>query len=217
MGLAFTRQTGMMLLFMSLPGPVLAGNFLDWWLTPDQQGRFYFQRDDFQRAARAFEQIDWKAAAYYHAGDFANAAAYYAKVDTPAGFFNLGNSFAKQEKLALAIEAYKAALAAQPDFPEAAFNLDWVEGLLELDEKEYDAGKGTEGKLLADRTVFDERGGKGEDEVTTQEFQAVNGLTDQQIQDMWMRRVQTTPGDFLALKFSYQVSGRDPDTEEASK
>ena len=35
------------------------------------------------------------------------------------------------------------------------------------------------------------------------------GLSDEQLQEMWMRRVQTTPGDFLALKFAYQLQAGD--------
>ena len=42
------------------------------------------------------------------------------------------------EANAEAIAAYKQALSLQPEFPEAAFNLEWVEGLLAQDNKEYD-------------------------------------------------------------------------------
>ena len=44
--------------------PATAG-FLDWWLTPDQQGRLFYQRGDYQRAARMFENEPWKAQALY--------------------------------------------------------------------------------------------------------------------------------------------------------
>jgi hypothetical protein len=35
------------------------------------------------------------------------------------------------------------------------------------------------------------------------------GLTDQQIESIWMRRVQTTPTEFLKIKFSYQLQDRE--------
>ena len=31
------------------------------------------------------------------------------------------------------------------------------------------------------------------------------GLTDAQLEALWMRRVQTTPGEFLRLKFGFQL------------
>ena len=187
------------------PTSASAADFLDWWLTPDQQGRFYFERGEYQKAARAFEQPEWKAIAFYNAGDFANAAALFATLESPQGYFSLGNALAKQEKLEPALNAYQRALDLKPDFPEAKFNLDWVSGLLELAQKEYDDAGGTGGKLGADRIVFDERGAKGQGEMSAQQVQAQQGLSDEELRDMWMRRVQTTPGDFLRFKFAYQL------------
>ncbi|MGI9381751.1 MAG: tetratricopeptide repeat protein [Methyloligellaceae bacterium] len=192
------------------PSPALAEGLIDWWLTPDQQGRLYFERGDYQKAARSFEQSEWKAVAFYKAGDFANAAALYANIRTAEGQFYLGNALAKQEKLAPAVAAYKQALELKPNFPEAKFNLEWVEGLLKLARKEYDDAGGTGGKLEADRIVFDKRGAKGKGEMSAQQVQAQKGLSDQELREMWMRRVQTTPGDFLQLKFSYQLQAQEP-------
>ncbi len=192
-----------------LPTPALAGGFVDWWLTPDQQGRLYFERGDYQKAARSFEKAEWKGMAFYKAGDFANAAALFARDESPDGFLRLGNALARQEKLAPAVDAYRRALQLRPAFPEAAFNLDWVEGLLKLAQKEYDDAGGTGGKLEADKIVFDKRGSQGTGEMTAQQLQAQKGLSDEQLREMWMRRVQTTPGDFLRLKFAYQLSAQE--------
>lgn len=194
-------------LVVMLATPVRAG-FLDWWLTPDQQGRLYFERGDYAQAARLFEAPDWKARAFYMAGDFANAAALYQNSDTPEDLLNLGNALAKQEDLEGAIDAYHRALAAKPDFPEATFNLDWVAGLKELDDKEYDDSGGTGGKLKADRTVFDDKANEAQSEVSAREFQSSEGLSDAELQDMWMQRVQTTPADFLRFKFAYQENAQ---------
>ena len=128
--------------------------------------------------------------------------------------FNLGNALSKQEKLDEAIAAYEQALALQPDFPEAVFNLDWVTGLKEVDEKEYDDAGGTGGNLKADRTVMDETGAKAQTEISDREFKADSGMTDEQLQSMWMQRVQTTPADFLQFKFSYQLGQQEQAASE---
>lgn len=192
-----------------LPVPAFADGFADWWLTPDQQGRWHFERGNYQDAARLFERQDWKALSFYKAGDFANAAQFFEKDESAQGRFYLGNALAKQEKLALAVQAYNQALKLQPEFPEARFNLEWVEGLLKLDEKEYEDVGGTGGKLGADRMVVGKQGNQAKSEVSTRELQSEKGLSDQEVRDMWMRRVQTTPGDFLAYKFSYQFSNQE--------
>lgn len=179
---------------------------LDWLLTPDQQGRLWLERGEPLRAARAFEDPLWKGVAYYAAKDFASAGAAFAGLETAPGRFRYGNALAQQERLPEAIAAYHAALAMQPEFPEAAFNLEWVQGLLELDQKEYEDAGGTGGKLGADKIVFDERGAKGKGEMTTDEARA-EGLSEAELRELWMRRVQTTPGDFLRLKFALQGDG----------
>jgi hypothetical protein len=92
----------------------------------------------------------------------------------------------------------------QPDFAEAQFNRDWVGGLYELSQREYDDSGGTGGKLGADDFVISDRADNAQQTMTAEEA-ASQGLSDEQIEQLWMRRVQTTPGDFLAYKFSFQA------------
>lgn len=211
MGLRMTRLAALLAVLLLWPAAARADSFLDWWLTPDQQGRLYFERGEYQTAARMFENAEWKAIAFYKAGDFTNAAELFAKTETATGRLYLGNALARQEKLAEAAAAYKQALDLQPDFQEARFNLEWVEGLLALDKKEYDDAGGTGGKLGADRVVVDERGAKAKGEVSVQELKSAEGLSDEDLRAMWMRRVQTTPGDFLRLKFNDQLNRQAED------
>ena len=191
------------LLILMLLGATACAPPLDWFLTPDQQGRLWFEHDGPVRAARSFEDPLWKGIAYYAGEDFASASAALAAIDTARAKFQYGNALARQERLPDAIAAYERALELRQDFPEAAFNLEWVRGLLELDEKEYEDAGGTGGKLEADKVVFDEQGEKGKGEMTAEAARA-QGLSETQLREMWMRRVETTPGDFLRLKFSYQ-------------
>ena len=178
--------------------------FVDWWLTPDQQGRVLFERADYAQAAQRFADPLWKGLAYYASEDFVSAATWFAQVDTAYGYFYLGNAMAHQDRLEEALASYDKALALDPEFGEAQFNRDWVQGLYDLSQKEYDDYGGTGGKLGADDFVFDDRAKNAEQTMTEAEAKA-QGMTDDQIESMWMRRVQTTPAQFLETKFSYQL------------
>ena len=185
---------------------------VDWWLTPDQHGYRLYQKGDYAEAARAFEDPLWKGMSFYAAQEFASASAMLAPIDTAYARFQLGNSFAQRDMLAEAMAAYQQALEMQSPYPEAEFNLKWVSGLLALEEQDYDDYGGTGGQLGADGFVFDDRAENAEQTMTAAEA-ASQGLNDSQIEEIWMRRVQTTPGDFLAYKFAYQLS--DAETVDA--
>jgi len=195
---------GWLLALLLFSSPASA-DFLDWWLTAEQRAVRDYQAGEYLAAARRFEDPCRKALAYYAAEQFAQAAFILEDLDTPEAAFYRGNAFAQQDRLADAAAAYRQALELRPDFVEAAFNLDWVQGLLEIEGKEYDDHGGTGGKLGADKVVFDDRARNAQDTVTADELRREAGLSDQQLEEMWMRRVQTTPGDFLRLKFDYQL------------
>jgi Ca-activated chloride channel family protein len=68
---------------------------------------------------------------------------------------------------------------------------------------EDDAG-GTGGKLEADEIVFDNTGRTskvGNEQVTGGD----TGLTDARMRDLWLRRVETKPADFLRARFARQL------------
>ena len=182
--------------------------FIDWWLTPDQQGRVLFERGEYALAAQRFADPLWKGMAYYASEDFVSAATWFAQVETPYGRFYLGNAMAHLDRLEEALAAYDEALALQPAFAEAKFNRDWVKGLYDLSQKEYDDAGGTGGMLGADDFVFDDRA-KNSEQTMTEAEATQQGLTDEQIESIWMRRVQTTPAEFLEIKFSYQLMQGD--------
>ncbi len=167
-----------------------------------------YERGDYANAAQRFTDPMWKGLAYYASQDFSSAAALFATLETADGYFYLGNAYAHADKLTEANDAYLAALKLRPDFAEAAFNQEWIAGILEIENREYEDAGGTGGKLAADEIVFDDKASNAKGEMTVEQAQA-QGLSDQQLQEMWMRRVRTTPGDFLELKFAYQLQQQE--------
>jgi Ca-activated chloride channel homolog len=175
---------------------------IDLWLTPDQQGRYDFERGDFRSAAEQFQDPLWKGIASYRSGDLEAAATQFARVDTAAGYFNLGDAYAHLGQLEQAAARFQEALRLRPDGREIQENLELVQALIvkKGKKKEEEPPEGEEPNLKPDEVKFDEQGKKGKagqvDRVP---------LSDDQIRDLWMRRLQTTPSGFLRLKFAIQA------------
>lgn len=179
--------------------------FVDLWLTADQQGQRAFDRGDYTAAARQFEDPLWKGTAYYLEQDFSSALAEFAAVDTAEGWFNRGNSLAHLERYEEATEAYSRALELQPDFPRAEANLKYMEPFLQL---EFEGGEmGTVGRdAAADDVVFDaDQDRLNEEGIDTVSEGGEQMLTDQQMAELWLRQVDTSPTSFLRYKFAYQA------------
>lgn len=187
--------------------------FIDLWLTADQQGQGAFDQSDYAEAALRFEDPLWKGTAYYLEQDFASALAEFAKVDTAEGWFNRGNALAHLERYEEAVEAYERALELQPDFPRAEANLTYMQPFLPL---EFEGGEmGTVGRdAAADEIVFDANQDRlneeGVDTVMEGDQQMVS---DEQLAQMWLRQVDTSPTPFLRYKFAYQAQMGDVSAE----
>lgn len=183
------------------------GGWLDLWLTPDQQGRYYFETLDYRTAAQRFRSPLWKGVSCYRSGDFDAAVAQFAMVETAQGYFNLGNAYAHLGKLEQAAASFEAALQRQPADKEARENLALVRTLLDAQaaKKKEESPEGDEPTFDPDAITVDEKGKEGKVGEVGQK-----SLSDEQIQDLWMRRLQTTPSDFLRLKFAIQAQGREP-------
>ncbi|MFP6656025.1 MAG: hypothetical protein VCB25_10395 [Myxococcota bacterium] len=179
----------------------------DWFWTADQQGRYWLARDEPLRAARSFEDPLWKGLAYYQAGDFKSSSVALAQLETATGRFRYANALARQERLAEARIVYQQVLDLAPEFSEAKFNLAWVQGLLDIDGKRASEAGGGPRQPVADDFALDQQAAAATAESTIRQIRE-QGLSEADRRAMWMRRVQTTPADFLRLKFAYQDQAR---------
>ena len=100
----------------------------------------------------------------------------------------------------------------RPEYQDAAFNRDLIQALIDRQkEEEEDYAGGTGGQLEADEIVVDEKGKKGEAAEMTQMEEAA--LSDEQMAELWMRRLQTTPANFLRMKFAFQAAKREAEKQ----
>ncbi len=123
-------------LLLAMPRPVYAFEFMDLWLTTDQQGARLLQQDQPAAAAEHFADPQWQGIAQYQAGNYADAASSFNHGDRPADHFNRGNALAKNGDLEAALDAYETALERQPEMPEALQNKALIEDLLRQQQEQ---------------------------------------------------------------------------------
>lgn len=201
--LAVLLMAPMLLRAEGAPG-ISAGRWQDLWRTPDQQAQRLFDAGDYSGAAARFTDPMHIGTAWYRAGEFERAAAAFGQLTSVEGQFNRANALLLQGQYEDAIAAYGQALAQRPDWQPALENREIALARRErLAPPEDDAG-GTGGMLEADEIVFDTTGrtNNAEGEQTTEGGTAMN---DAAMREMWLRRVETRPADFLRARFASQL------------
>ena len=165
--------------------------------TSDQMGYKLYQKKEYLKAAKSFENLSFKGASFYRKGEFKEAKALYQNLSDKEGKYNFGNANVMLGLYDPAIEAYELALKMDPNFKEAKENLIVAKARKILKEPENDGEQGV-GELGADEIVFDNKEGKGVDDDQSAQQEAESGNPN------WLDRLQTGPKDFLKNKFRYQ-------------
>ncbi len=176
--------------------PSHAASLIDYFATPDQQGRWYFERGDYKTAAARFADPTWKGLSFYRAGDYGNALTEFSRLDTANGYFLQGNAQAHLKKYEAAVKSYDNALHARADFPEAKANRALVAALIPKPEDESDEEPPD---IPPDEVKFDDKGKRGKEKTMSPEM--VRKLT----ADLWMKNLQVSPGEFLRQKFQIEA------------
>ncbi|MCS7467362.1 tetratricopeptide repeat protein [Stieleria sp. ICT_E10.1] len=171
------------------------------WFTADQQGQRLMNRGQFEAAARTFRDPMRIGVAWYRAGEFEKAEQAFARVGSAESEFNRGNCLILRGKYDAAVERFDRALEHRPGWSDATINRDLA--VARADRIRQEGGEMGDQKLGADEIVFD-KNKSSEGENT--ESKAAQPLSDSAMQELWLRRVQTKPRDFLKAKFAYQLA-----------
>ena len=114
-------------LLLLMPRPVYAFEFIDLWLTPDQQGERLLQQKQPAAAAEKFTDPQWQGVAQYQAGNYTEAASRFNQGDRAADHYNRGNALTQNGDLEAALDAYETALERQPEMSQALQNKALIE------------------------------------------------------------------------------------------
>jgi Ca-activated chloride channel family protein len=189
----------------SVAAPQAQAGPIDWFLTPDQQGRLDFENKRFEEAADHFVDPMWKGIAAYHAGNYQEAAESFARVQSVEALLNLGNAYVKAREYALAVDAYKLAVAEAPDHEAARRNLEVAQYIVKyLNAVRLASDTGDETELGADGFKFDNTVDEGTEIVITDASRLESSSEDQ-----WMRAVDTESSEFLRIKFAVEAEAAE--------
>jgi Ca-activated chloride channel family protein len=179
------------------------------WLTPEQQAQKLMEAGHYAEAAELFPDSFRKGIALFRAGEFEAAGIAFSGVTFAESHFNRGNALIFQGKYEDAMKAFDQALLQRPDWKEAKENREIAR--LRAERLKQEGGEGTGGKLEADDYVFNEGGDKkaGQEQDEVVQMDGGEKLSDEELRALWLRRVQTNPGDFLRSKFAYQLQQRE--------
>lgn len=186
------------LAFGALPRPAQAAQWqwLDLFVTHDQQGRWQIEHGNYKAAAGRFDDPMWKGRAQYLAGDYAGALDTFSRLETAQSYFYIGNTLAHLDDYAGAIKAYDNALKLQPSLAQAAANRAYLQTLLARD-KQNDADPEED---PPDQVQVDKKKGRG----TT----AVIEAAPRPAEDAWMRNLNTSPAVFLQQRFEQESAAK---------
>jgi Ca-activated chloride channel family protein len=177
---------------------------VNFWETPEQRGDALFRAAKFDESAKHYTDPARIGAAQYRNGDFEAAAKTFARVPGAVGAFNQGNAWLMHGKYDAAIASYDRALEFRSGWKDAEENRAIAQA---RQAKIAAAGKDREKEATEaykpDEIVFD---AKRQNKKAKPVELAEGEVSDEALRATWLRRVQTTPGDFLRAKFAYQAA-----------
>jgi len=177
----------------------------EFWRTANQRGEALMKEKKFAEAAKAFHDPLRIGIAQYRDGQFEAAAGTFARVPGAEGAYNAANAWLMHGQYEKAIGLYDRALSMRKDWKDAVDNKAVAiarRDRMTISEKEREK-EATEA-YDPDNITFDNKGG---DEQKKDEQKPMEGEgKDAALQATWLRRVKTTPAQFLKAKFAWQAS-----------
>ncbi|MBY8084888.1 VWA domain-containing protein [Vibrio fluvialis] len=190
--------------------------WLNLWLTPNQQGEWWFNRGEFVKAAVAYQSPINKGIAYYYAGEFTLAQAVFMQSDSNLGRYYAASALARQREYIAARQLLRSLSTKEEIEPslkaDAEHNLAVIDGLIE----EINQASASQANSVGDQETSIElpddqpQTAEGADEQTTQDkmirdkLSADQILGDPQLAQVWLKRVEASPQRFLQAKFQMQ-------------
>lgn len=204
--------------------------WMDLWLTPDQQGQWYFNKEEYSKAAQNYQDPIRKGVAFFYAQQYQLAQTAFMQVDTNTARFNAANALVGQREYVAARDMYQFLLDQDPDNRNAQHNLDIVQAVIDyindFSQGQADSAEGSQEQSteLPDDEPQTADGVEEEvmaDKMKSETLSAEDILASQEVADKWLKRVEANPAQFLQVKFQIQLLAQDlkpiqPSTEQGT-
>ncbi len=202
-GWTLRRGVALGLLAIVLPvGDARADGLVDWFFTPDQQGRLAYESKDYLAASQLFQDPLWRGQALYRAGKYEEAAEVFSKLPSADAAFAEGMARLKSRAYRQGVAAFETALKRDPGHAAAARNLEIARAIVAYVERVREqSDTGEEAGIGADDVVFDNAAKRGADTEISEE-EALRPESAEQ----WMRSVDTETADFLRTRFALEAA-----------
>ncbi|PSW09993.1 VWA domain-containing protein [Photobacterium sanctipauli] len=189
--------------------------WMDLWLTPDQQGQYYFNQKEYDKAAQHYANPLYRGMAYYYAANYKLAYSAFVQAETEQGLLYAGNALARQREYLAARDLYfQLAEQAKSDAirAEAKHNYDVLKGIVDEINRVSESQSGTtdgpeESFELGDDQPRTAEGAEEQVDASMMVRKTLNAneiLGSEELADKWLRRVEADPKYFLQAKFQLQ-------------
>lgn len=194
---------------LALQPQTARADLLDWFVTPDQQGYWQYQKKHFDEAAQKFADPMWRATALYKEGQYNQAANVFATIGTVEAMYNRANALLKAHQYYGAEAAYLQVLKEKPGFAKAERNLAITRAII---QELIAAGDNVDLEQSVSLEVDDQKVAPEEDGGKTQAYQVSDTLSED-AREKWMRSVDSDMSDFLSAKFANEANSQGDDGE----
>lgn len=189
--------------------------WLDLWLTPDQQGQWYFNQELYLKAAQHYQDPMRKGVAFFFAQEYKLAHSAFLQVDSDAARFNITNALIGQREYVAARDRLILILEAHPDNQNAQTNLEIIQAFIDyINEFSESQAQSMEGSSESSTELPDNQPQTADgveeevssDRMKSESISAEQILNDQAIAEKWLKRVEANPKQFLRNKFQIQLN-----------
>ncbi|MEW6996995.1 tol-pal system YbgF family protein [Colwelliaceae bacterium BS250] len=191
--------------------------FIDVWLTRDQQGQLLFNLGKYDQSATRFTNTRWQAYSLYGAEKFDQSATMYSQFKSADDRLARANALAHNRRYVKARDMYKDILLNFPEDQSALHNQQLVQKIIDDNNRLSESQKAEEGdssdELGDEPQTSDGAEKKQARKQVIEQMSAEQLLLDPALNDMWLRQVQKDPAQFLSRKFLLQTQLQN----EASK
>ena len=198
----------------------------DLWQRSDQQAAAAVLNEDFTNPQLS-EHFDWNGIALYRQNRFKEAAMEFQNSDDRIANYNRGYSLAKSGDLKGAVSEYEAALALDPNFEDARFNLDLVKQVLQQQQQGRRDGRRDDQSSSLDNTEsadepqrappMEARADSEGEQVQERPPEQTDQLSEadeasdkeqSQLMEQWLRVIPDEPAGLLRRRFHYEYHER---------